>query len=68
MAKSKKPSYAEFSAFTRDFSRWIQPDCPECADAKLYKNGDHHFPDNCNIENIKDLYTCEKCQKEFIPL
>ena len=52
----------------RKIARWLQPNCPNCKDAKLYKNGNYHFPSYPSMNNIKDLYTCEKCKVEFIPL
>ena len=64
--------YMCFHIEIRKFFTWFQPNCPNCThelyQPKLYKNGKHHFPENPNMENIKPLYTCEKCKVEFISL
>ena len=57
-----------YMCFHIEIHEWIRPNCPNCKDAKLWKNGKHHFPENPNIENIKPIYTCEKCKVAFIAL
>ena len=60
--------HIEIHKFVRYIKNELHPDCPECKNAKLKKNGRCHFPKYANLDNIKDLYACEKCNKEFIPL